>query len=53
MSVLRVCVIGMGLQLGGGIGMGMRQHGLACGNILAAQIVIANGSLVGQLFRPH
>ena len=37
---------GMGLALGGGIGLSMRQHGLTCDNILAAQIVIANGSLV-------
>ncbi|DBB04864.1 TPA: hypothetical protein ACH3X3_010151 [Trebouxia sp. C0006] len=35
----------MGLALGGGIGLSMRQHGLTCDNILAAQIVIANGSL--------
>ena len=32
--------------------MAMRQHGLACDNILAAQIVIANGSLVSQSFHP-
>lgn len=50
MSALRICVVGMGLSLGGGIGMAMRQHGLACDNILAAQIVIANGSLVSQSF---
>ena len=37
---------GMGLALGGGIGLSMRQHGLTCDNILAAQIVIANGSSV-------
>lgn len=42
----------MGLSLGGGIGMAMRQHGLACDNILAAQIVIANGSLVSPSFHP-
>ena len=41
-------VPGMGLALGGGIGLSMRQHGLTCDNILAAQIVIANGSLVGN-----
>ncbi len=39
---------GMGLALGGGIGLSMRQHGLTCDNILAAQIVIANGSLVSN-----
>ena len=39
---------GMGLALGGGIGLSMRQHGLTCDNILAAQIVIANGSLVSK-----
>ncbi|KAL0050944.1 hypothetical protein WJX82_010775 [Trebouxia sp. C0006] len=39
-------VTGMGLALGGGIGLSMRQHGLTCDNILAAQIVIANGSLI-------
>ena len=39
----------MGLALAGGIGLAMRQHGLACDNILAAQIVIANGSLVIRL----
>jgi len=38
----------MGLALGGGIGLSMRQHGLTCDNILAAQIVIANGSLVSN-----
>ena len=43
------CVVpGMGLALGGGIGLSMRQHGLTCDNILAAQIVIANGSLVSD-----
>ena len=43
------CVVpGMGLALGGGIGLSMRQHGLTCDNILAAQIVIANGSLVSN-----
>ena len=39
----------MGLALAGGIGLAMRQHGLTCDNILAAQIVIANGSLVPDL----
>ncbi len=42
---------GMGLALGGGIGLSMRQHGLTCDNILAAQIVIANGSLVSNHLR--
>ncbi len=39
---------GMGLALGGGIGLSMRQHGLTCDSILAAQVVIANGSLVSN-----
>ena len=39
---------GMGLALGGGIGLSMRQHGLTCDSILAAQIVTANGSLVSN-----
>ncbi len=37
---------GLGLALGGGIGLSMRQHGLTCDRILGADIVIANGSLV-------
>lgn len=39
----------MGTALAGGIGLAMRQHGLVCDSILAAQIVIANGSLVNPL----
>lgn len=39
----------MGLALGGGIGLAVRQHGLACDSILGAKIVIANGSLVSTL----
>ena len=41
--------VGLGLGLGGGIGLSMRQHGLACDSIIAAKIVLANGSLVS----PH
>ena len=50
---IAACGAGMGLALAGGIGLAMRQHGLACDNILAAQIVIANGSLVISLGLVH
>ena len=34
-----------GLTLGGGLGWMMRQHGLACDNILSAEIVTADGQV--------
>ncbi|KAK9830088.1 hypothetical protein WJX72_009715 [[Myrmecia] bisecta] len=39
-------VTGMGLALNGGIGMSMRAHGLVCDNIVAAELVLANGTVL-------
>ena len=51
MAFTSVCrwIAGMGLALAGGIGLSMRAHSLVCDNILAAQLVLANGSVVMPL----
>ena len=40
---------GVGTPLGGGVGLLTRAFGLGADNILAAQLVVANGSLVRSL----
>jgi FAD/FMN-containing dehydrogenase len=35
-----------GLTLGGGIGLLMRKHGLSCDNLIAAELVTANGEIL-------
>jgi FAD/FMN-containing dehydrogenase len=42
-----------GLTLGGGIGFLMRKHGLAVDNLLAAEVVTAEGSVVGASTDEH
>jgi FAD/FMN-containing dehydrogenase len=42
-----------GLTLGGGIGFLMRKHGLAVDNLLAAEVVSAEGSILGASADEH
>ena len=42
-----------GLTLGGGIGYLMRKHGLAVDNLLSAEVVTAEGSIVRAAADEH
>lgn len=42
-----------GLTLGGGIGFLTRKYGLACDNLLAAEVVLANGEIVRCNSKQH